>query len=322
MKILLIQRRSLGDALYSSLVGEVIKKEFPTAKVDFLTLPFAEEFFNSYKFIDRAIPDKGIIKNVKSIFDKYEIIIDYEATFRTYPLVLFSKAKLRIAFYRNQREKHLYPIYNCLIPYRNLGFTYWDRLRLLKPLNIDVEKYINNKYLPSFEFKESIIKKKYTPIYGDYIVLVPKGIIPTKEIKPQIVKKLYQLIKKEMNLNVIVAVEPKEELYINHLKALGIEVFSKNLLDFAFLLKDAKGLLSIESFPYHLGLLFRVPSVVIVQGYDIWFKERFGLIEEYRPPLKCVPCWKKTSCLRGDFACTEKIDIDEILKKLAKIIKR
>ena len=45
MRFLLIQRRSLGDALYTALVGEVIKREIPDAVVDFLTLPFAVDFF-------------------------------------------------------------------------------------------------------------------------------------------------------------------------------------------------------------------------------------------------------------------------------------
>ena len=85
MRILLVQRRSLGDALYSLLVAEIIKREIPQAKVDFLTLPFAVNFFNLYKFVDSVIPDRGLLKNLKSIAGKYDAVIDYEATFRTYP---------------------------------------------------------------------------------------------------------------------------------------------------------------------------------------------------------------------------------------------
>ncbi|HIC09118.1 MAG TPA: hypothetical protein EYO62_03605, partial [Aquificales bacterium] len=156
MKILLIQRRSLGDALYTAVVGEIIKKEIPNAVVDFLTLPFAVDFFNTYRFIDRTFPDKGLLGNLKAIIGKYNVILDYEATFRTYPLVLFSLARERIAFYRKKREKYLYPIYNRLVEYKNLGFTFWDRLELLEPLGIDVCKYISNRYLPKFLLKEGL----------------------------------------------------------------------------------------------------------------------------------------------------------------------
>ncbi len=97
MRFLLIQRRSLGDALYTALVGEVIKGEFPGAVVDFLTLPFAVDFFNAYRYIDRAIPDRGLFENLKQIAGRYDVVLDYEATFRTYPLVLFSFAKERVA---------------------------------------------------------------------------------------------------------------------------------------------------------------------------------------------------------------------------------
>ena len=322
MKILLIQRRSLGDALYTAVVGEIIKKEIPNAVVDFLTLPFAVDFFNTYRFIDRAFPDKGLLGNLKTILGKYNVILDYEATFRTYPLVLFSLARERIAFYRKKREKYLYPIYNRLVEYKNLGFTFWDRLKLLEPLGIDVDKYIFNRYLPKFFLKEGLNQNSYSEIYGNYIVFSPKGVIPTKEIKPYKVKKIVEKIKDSFGLNVVIAVEPREREYITQLKGLGLDVFSKNLIDFTFLLKEAKALVSIESFPYHLALLLRVPSVVIVQGYDIWFKERFGLIEEYRPPLDCIPCWKKSYCPRGDFACTERIEVDVLLEKLKRLLRR
>ena len=279
-------------------------------------------FFNAYKFIDRAIPDRGFLGNLKSIFGKYDAVLDYEATFRTYPVVLFSKAKYRVAFYRNSRERLLYPIYNRFVEYKNFGFTFWDRLKLLQPLGIDANKYIQSRFLPKFQLKKGVIKKDYRKLYGKYIVLTPKGVIPTKEIKPKLVKNLYEEIRKKFNLNVVIAVEPKEKSYIEELKGLGLEVFSKDLISFTHLLEGAKALISIESFPYHLALLFRVPSLVIVQGYDIWFKERFGLIEEYRPPLECVPCWQSRQCLRGDFACTERIEITSILEKVEKLLKR
>ncbi len=320
MKVLLIQRRSLGDALYTALVGEVIKREIPGAGVDFLTLPFAVDFFNFYRFIDRAIPDRGILGNIKAILGKYDAILDYEATFRTYPVVLFSKAKHRIAFYRKSRERLLYPIYNRFVEHENFGFTFWDRLKLLEPLEVRVDKYIADRFLPKFQLKEGVRRKNYRDLYGDYIVFTPKGVIPTKELKPEVVKDLYEKIRDKFGINVVVAVEPKEKVYIESLKRLGLEVFSANLLSFTNLLAGAKALLSIESFPYHLALLFRVPSLVIVQGYDIWFKERFGLIEEYRPPLDCIPCWNKDSCLRGDFACTREVESEVILQKLGKIL--
>ena len=209
MKILLIQRRSLGDALYTAVVGEIIKKEIPNAVVDFLTLPFAVDFFNTYRFIDRAFPDKGLLGNLKAILGKYNVILDYEATFRTYPLVLFSLARERIAFYRKKREKYLYPIYNRLVEYKNLGFTFWDRLKLLEPLGIDVDKYIFNRYLPKFFLKEGLNQNSYSEIYGNYIVFSPKGVIPTKEIKPYKVKEIVEKIKDSFGLNVVIAVEPR-----------------------------------------------------------------------------------------------------------------
>ena len=213
MRFLLVQRRSLGDALYTALVGEVIKREFPGAVVDFLTLPFAVNFFNSYRYIDRAIPDRGILKNLKQISGRYDVVLDYEATFRTYPLVLFSLAKKRVAFYRKKRERFLYPIYNRLVEYKNYNFTFWDRLLLLKPLGVDVEnKYIRQRFLPGFHLKGGIEPVDYRSLLGkEYIVFTPKGVIPTKGIKPEKVAQIHRLLREKTGLSVVIAVEPKEK---------------------------------------------------------------------------------------------------------------
>ncbi len=320
MKVLLVQRRSLGDALYTAILGEVLKKEL-NGEVHFLTLPFAVEFFSNYRYLDKVIPYGGFWKTLKTLREeKYDAVLDYEATFRTYPLVLLSGARRRIAFYRKPRERFLYPIYNTFVEYQNLGFTYWDRLKLLEPLGVRVEKYLN--YKPVWEFKEGVKPSAPLP-EGDYLVLSPKGVIPSKEIKPPLAVELARRLAERTGLKVIFSVAPDEVDYMEKIKTLSggeFPIFSRPLTDFAFLLEGAKALVSIESFPYHLALLMNKPSVVIVQGLGLFFRETFGLIKEYRPPLECVPCGKAYECKRGDFACTERIEVEKVVKLTEEIL--
>ncbi len=318
-RVLLIQRRSLGDALYTALIAEVLKRKIPNISVDFLTLPFARDFFEAYLYLDKVIPFKGFWATLKEIRNQYDAILDYEATFRTYPLVLFSGAKIRSAFYRKKRERFLYPIYNRMVPVQFFNFTYWDRLKLLETISVDISDELNK--LPLWEFKPEIYERyKNIHPFEEYIVISPKGVLPSKELAPEKVRELSLKLSETFNGKIIVAVAPNEVEYIKQLREVlpsNIEIFAKDLISFTLLLKGAKLLITIESFPYHLALLLRVPSIVIVQGYDIWFKNLFGLIHPYYPDLDCILCYRKKHC-PYNFKCQREIDTDKIVEMATK----
>ena len=322
-RFLLVQRRSLGDALFTATVAEVLKKEFPRSEVHLLTLPFAVEFFENYLYLDKVFPYRGLVKTLKDLRRfEYTAVLDYEATFRTYPLVFFLKGERKLAFYRNSREAKLGFIYTDLVKAENFGFTFWDRLKLLEPLGVDYKRYIEGKFKPSFPTRGK--EKKEIP-YKDYVVLCPKGVLRNKEIHPRKAILLASELQRETGKVVVLAVEPKEVSYLSELRTamedLGEEfpVFSQDLNGFLALVKNSRGVVTVESFPYHLALLLGKPSVVIVQGYGIWYRESFGLIEPYYPPLDCVPCFKRNKCPRGDFACTFEIDEKEIAQMASRL---
>jgi heptosyltransferase-2 len=216
MKFLLIQRRSLGDALFTATVAEVLKKEFPDAEVHLLTLPFAVDFFEKYLYLDKVFPYSGFFKTLRELRQRdYDVILDYEATFRTYPLVFFSKAKRKLAFYRNSREARLGFIYTDLVRAENFGFTFWDRLKLLKPLGVDYKKYIDRRFKPSFPTRD--LPNVELP-FEDYIVFSPKGLLRNKTISPEKVIEIASALERKLSKRVVISVEPREKGYIESLK--------------------------------------------------------------------------------------------------------
>ncbi|WP_461832181.1 glycosyltransferase family 9 protein [Aquifex sp.] len=304
MKFLLIQRRALGDALYTSLVSDVLKKEFPDAKIYLLTLKPLCELIENLP-IDRCIAYKSLVDAVKRIRKiKPDVVLDYEATFKTYPLVILSGAKKRIAFYKKKREKLLYPIYTDLIDYIDYGFPFWDRLRLLKALEVDYERYIKRRYLPKV-FPKGSKKEKY-------IVITPKGKLKGKTISPERVKVLFDKLTDFYEVKV--CVEQKEKEYTDRLKSLGIPVLNLNMREFKELLSRSKGLITVEAFPYHLALLLGIKSLVVLQSTGPFVKETFGLIRYYRLPLDCLECHKKV-CPKGTYECTFTIGENKLIRE-------
>ena len=305
MRILLIQRRALGDALYTSLIGKVIKVEIPHAKVGLLTLKPMCKLTEKFDFIDECFIYTGFWKTMRRI-RKFspDVVLDYEATAKTYPLVFLSGARRRIAFYRKFRERFLYPIYTDLLKKENLGYTFWDRLKLLEPLKIDYRRYIN-KFLP---LEESCKEE-------DYIVFVPKGKIKTKVISPEKVKEIKNKLEKELRLEVKVFVDPREENYTKELEKVGIKPYRVDLGEFYEYVKKSRGVLSIEGFLQHLGLLLGKRVLTIVQSRLPWFEGTFGRLFYYYPLLNCLGC-SKNVCPKGTYECTYLLDTNEIVRQL------
>jgi len=307
MKILLIQRRALGDAIYTALVGKVIKTEIPEAKIYMLTLKPMCQILENYDFIYECIPFRSILNSIYKIRKRnIDIVFDYEATTKTYPIVLFSGASKRIAFYKKLRERFLYPIYTDILPYRNYGYTFWDRLELLKPLGINYEKYLYEKvFLENCEVSEN------------YIVFVPKGKHKTKEISPEKVKEIKEFVERKYHTEIRIFVDPKETDYIKALDRAGVKFYTLDLKSLKEEICKSKGVISFEGFPYHLGFLLGKKTVVILQAFTEWFKHKFEEILYYRPPLECLGCRKKV-CPKGTYECTYSIDTERLGKMVAR----
>jgi len=309
LKILLIQRKALGDALYTSLIGKVLKEEIKGAEIGFLTLKPMCELSEKLDFIDKCFVYTNFWDSLRKIRDfSPEVVLDYEATFKTYPLVLLSGAKKRIAFFAKKREKYLYLIYTDRIKKEHFGYTFWDRLKLLEPLGIDYKKFLKT-FIPLEESKSE----------ENFIVFSPKGKIKTKEIRPEVVALIKERIENELNVEVKVFVEPKEVEYVELLKKNGIKPYTFGLKDFYEFVKKSKGVLTIEGFAQHLGLLLNKRVLTIIQSRYPWFEERFDRLFYYYPSLDCLGCGKNT-CPKGSYECTYKIDAGEIVKLVGRFI--
>lgn len=305
MRVLLIQRRALGDALYTSLIGKVIKREIPQSKVGFLTLKPMCNLTRKFDFIDECFSYTGFLETLRKIRDfSPDVVLDYEATAKTYPLVFLSGARTRVAFYGKLRERFLYPIYTDILKKESTGYTFWDRLKLLEPLGINYRRYLNT-FIPLEENLEE----------EDYIVFTPKGKIATKVISPDKVKEIKSKVESELGIEVKVFVDPGEGDYIEELEKRGIKPYRVSLGEFYEYMKKARGVLSIEGFPQHLGLLLGKRVLTIVQSRLPWFKETFGKLFYYYPPLSCLGCSKNT-CPTGTYECVYRIDVDSVIKEL------
>lgn len=109
MKVLVIQNKMIGDVLASTVICEVIKKEYPDSEIHYLirknTFPVVEHnpYIDKIVFFDEY-SNKGILELMK--FGKalkkenYDTVIDAYGNFRSLIPTYFSGAKNRIGTYK------------------------------------------------------------------------------------------------------------------------------------------------------------------------------------------------------------------------------
>jgi len=97
-KILLIQFRQIGDVLLSAPAAEVLKANFPAAKLDFLTQPPADQALERNPAIDEVLaysnshPLKWLLEIRRR---KYDLVIDLMSTPRSALMTAMSGARIK-----------------------------------------------------------------------------------------------------------------------------------------------------------------------------------------------------------------------------------
>jgi len=155
----------IGDVLASSILFEALRSKYPQAELHYVinshTFPVIENnpFIDKIIFITPEIEDSKwrffqFLKSVRK--EKYEIVIDVYSKFSSNLITLFSKAKNKISYHK----KYTSFIYSNNIKRlkqseNNASLAIENRLKLLKPLQVDFANITPRIYLTKKEIQDS-----------------------------------------------------------------------------------------------------------------------------------------------------------------------
>lgn len=295
-KILLANLAHLGDLVIASSVLPHLKAKFPKARIGFLvgssSKPLLENHpdiaqfhtLDHWKF-NRSEPSKRrrfqnyfkqrrqIIKEIKE--QKYDLFIDLYPFFPpSIPLARAAKVPNRLGFINGGFGAWL----TCPVDWRGRNTYISESYKeLLKPLNIYPE--ILKPSLPPEE-----------PIEGlpdAYVVLHLGAGHPKKEWA---LDKWKHLVSKIPHRIVFTGKGAKENRAINEIlksAKYGMSLCDQlTLAQMSTLLKHAKTLISVDSFPVHLAALHQTPTLIISRWYPY--------------PKQWTPLHEKTFLFRAD----------------------
>lgn len=339
MKILLIKQTSLGDVLHMTPVIRALKKWKPESEIDIVTDKRAfgilknNPYINKLYVLDIYKYEKEIFKSplkffstIKEFFShikevrkkKYDIAIDLQGLERSVIFLYLCKAKKKYAKGKWAFVKSNYYVdINAIV-----GLISFLKFFDCPNDGVDLDYFLPETIEEDFNKTiERIKQTKNFEIEKDYIVFSPFSRWETKDLSVNKAREIIAEIKKLKDIQIIVSAtsdynkECKKivEGFDNVLDSSGLF----NLTELAYLIKNSKCMLTVDSFPMHTGCAFKKPLIAI---FGPTSEIRVGPIAEnsevFRADnIECEKCYKRKNC-PNNHICIENIDSKLLAKRL------
>ena len=324
-KVLVIRFGGLGDILHSTPVLRSIKRELKSCRITYLLGKGSERVLEGNPNVDDIIVFdkkgrdrglKGLLKLIAHIRSRnYDLIINLHPNFRTFMILLFSKAKFKIVYKKDKEPKGKIRVRHAI---ENIG-------DVLKPLNIELkERKMDLKVSWEGIKKINEILKEKGIGEGDKVVVINPS--STHEVNRWGEKRFAELCDRLMEkgrYRVILVSAPNEVEIVRRIKGYmkydPIDLSGIDLDMLISLLKRADLVISGDTGPLHMAVALGTRVIGLYGPTDPYRTGPIGgnNLVIYKDELECVPC-RKRRCDRGH-ECMELISSEEVLEKIEEI---
>lgn len=290
----------IGDVLTSSILFDALKKRYPSSELHFLinshTLPVVENHPNIDKFqlltpeIEASkVQFHRFLKSIQK--EHYDVVIDVYGKLGSALISLYSKAKIRSAYYK----KHTSFIYTHLTkrlktPEHDASLAIENRLKLLECIAVPFDRYQPKIYLKEFEIEAAKNLLEHAqislsqPLY--MISVLGSSSLKTYPI-PYLAKLLDELVALKPNAQLLFNYIPKQmaeaKSVYNHCSTetknhIHFDVFGRSLREFLAITYHCDALLGNEGGANNMAKALDIPTFTIFSPY-LNKKNWFGDIE-------------------------------------------
>ena len=307
MKFLVIQTRDIGDVMLSTALCNTLKKNYPNAILDMLTMDHCTGVIEGNPFIDEIIIlQKSQRKNVAYILKllrsirakKYSVILNVQGQITGLLTCLFSQSSRRIGF--NKFPWSLGHTDN--IVFRSYGkpsghgYTIDDRFALLEPVSLQTEDRSYRIWLSNAELKKArdTLNTKRIDINRPIIAL---GINSRDDYKQWPLDHFAEIAKwliRQFNAQIFVFFGPGEERYSKRLKPLLSEkeqqsvfdnIHTQSIRELATIFAHCQLYVGNDTGPRHIAQALDIPAFAIVSpasnklAWIPWKNSRFIAVD-------------------------------------------
>ncbi len=330
-KICIIHLNQIGDLVFSLPLLKALRDNYPQSTIHSMIRPYMMDLLSHSPYINDLIFRKGGIKESLLLLrelrkNRYDLLISLSNSWETLCLTTFSRAGIKAGFEYFPWDFSL-DIKEKVEGHRGL----YNNLKLLKKLNIDVEKkdYVGLLTLPPRDDSGGVGR------FGRYVVISP-GTSIRRRAKAWGEEKFVDVIislKERYDLNpVLVGGEDSKEVNdkiidilkqkdvrkkVDHMENLSGKM---GLKDLCYLLRDADLFVGVDSGIMHLASSFDIPVVGIFGPTDPFYVGPQGSRSTVaREEMECVPCYLK-GC--EERVCMEKLEANKVLEACERVLRQ
>ena len=268
-RILCIKLRGIGDVILSTVVFDNLLKEFPDAKIDYLTEPPSKAALEKLSFLNEIILYKksenfaGLKTIVKVFFNKYDLVLDFYSNPRTAMITYFSRAKYRAGFpYRGRTCA-----YNLLGPAERDKFHAAQlHLQYLKSIGIKTDS--SNLHFGLSEQDISFAQEFFKNNFGEkdfVIVLSPSGGWESKKCDATKFAEIANAVHEKYNAKFLILWGPDDHSdatsILEKMKNPAILAPKTTIREGAALMKLATMVIANDSGPMHISTAVGTPTL-------------------------------------------------------------
>jgi len=331
-KITIIKLSSLGDIIHTLPAFNILRKNLPEAKINWVVektgkniLRFVDGIDEIYTINTRELRKRinikenlSRIKKLKNI--KSDVSLDFQGTLKSAIVTRITNSKIKAGFNKNNlKEKPAYFFYNKTASYFNeKNHITKKNINLLKTIGIKPQEPVYPDFLLENSVKTTTLEKIKSYDLDTSVILNVGGGWVTKRLETE---KWIQLSNKIASDNYSPLIlwgnnyEKKiAEKVVNNSKALLLPFFKiKELL---FFLTKIKLLISGDTLPLHMADALKIPTISFFGPTP---PDRNGPLNQESKiiyyPLECSGCFKR-ECKKIE--CIKKISVNDLYKAFKK----
>jgi heptosyltransferase-2 len=284
MKILVIQKKRIGDVLTSTIILEALKERYPNAELHYLIYENSYAVVKNNKFIDKIVvldekSRKGKLAFLAFLFkirkEKYDIVIDAYGKPNSVILAWFSGAKKTISFEKSYSKLLLSDVINRNISSdSNASKAIEHRMALLKPLGIDFKLIAPKIFLSEEEInigKQKLIDAKIDSS-KNILMISALGSQDIKNYPLQYMAEVLDYIVAQKEVQILFNYLPWQQNHAIEIfnlcnettkKNIFIDFFQDDLREFLAILFHCKALIGNEGGAANMAKALQIPTFSI-----------------------------------------------------------
>ncbi len=326
-KIVIIKPSALGDIVHSLPFLAVLKKSFPTAKIDWVVAEGLHTFLEGHPMIDKLWVIKkdkwkrlnrlgrtmteisALSKGLKA--QHYDVSIDLSGLLRSGIISWMSKANIKLGFKESDEGS---PFFYTHKIHGSMEVHAIDRyLEIAKFMGCSVDR-IEYPFAP-YDRSPDILK----PLPDKYIVMSPSA---GKEANRWPADKFGRLASKLPYKTVVIAGKAEADIaqeVVAHSNGSAVSIAGEtNLKELIAVIENAAFFICNDTGPMHIAAALNIPVFAIFGPANPIRTGPYGSIHTViQKQLDCTPCYAHKPCVHNDFKCMNDLSVEDVVQKMA-----